>query len=231
MNTPTREERIYDGEGDSLLTVEKMSDQLILVPDTKPQGHQPDPTPRCRIMWGQHLLDDLLQGRYRTLVCAVNGDENAHGIISQLATMLPTSQWSAQNITDYASRFAARDQATVLKFDMDAVEVLGLLRPAQHEHLTLKDLSDGFGIVSEMIRRKTERLPVASVSFLGARVNRLLDDTGSEPSFETVLRAMHDAGFSGDVYPAPWMWESAPTALYARYPFPESLERMRDGGY
>jgi hypothetical protein len=42
---------------------------------------------------------------------------------------------------------------------------------------------------------------------------------------------MHEAGYAGDVYPAPWMWESAPTAVFARYPFPDSLETMRQGGY
>ena len=82
-----------------------------------------------------------------------------------------------------------------------------------------------------MVRRKTQRLPTASVSFLGAHANKLVDEHDREPSFETVLRSMHDSGFTGDVYPAPWMWESAPTAVYARYPFPASLEAMREGGF
>jgi len=228
--TRTHGSRIYDGEGDVLMGGEKLPDRLILIPDAKPTS-KPDPTPRLRIMWGQHLLDDLLQGRYRTLVCAVNAEDNSHGIISQLATLLPTSQWTPKNITDYASRFVAREQTTVLKYDMDTVEVLALLRPAGHEHFTLKDLSDGFQIVAEMIRRKTERLPTASVSFLGGRANRSLDDSGEEPSFETILRIMHESGYHGDVYPAPWMWETAPTALYARYPFPKSIEHLREGGF
>ncbi|MFW6059976.1 MAG: hypothetical protein ACODAQ_07325 [Phycisphaeraceae bacterium] len=222
--------RIYDDQGDELMSSQVVSERLVLVPDKLP-SRDPDRTPRIRLMWGQHMLDDLLAGRYRSLVCAVNAEDNSHGILSQLAQMLPTSQWSPQSITDHAKRFVSRDEVTVIKYDMDAVEVLALLRPAHRSHLTLEDLSLGFMIVSEMVRRKTQRLPIASVSFLGARANRLVGPTSEEPSFETVLRTMYESGFTGDVYPAPWMWESAPTPVYARYPFPESLTTMREGGF
>lgn len=221
---------IYDGQGDELMVDRTAAERLVLVPDA-PLSSDADRSARIRIMWGQHMLDDLVAGRYNSLVCAVNAEDNSRGLIGRLAELLPTSQWTGRSITEYAARFVTRDEVTVLKFDMDAVEVLALLRPAQHETLTLRDLSLGFQIVSEMLRRKTERLPTASVSFLGARVNRLFEDADQEPSFETVLRTMHEAGYTGDVYPAPWMWESAPTTVYARYPFPGSLEKMREGGY
>jgi len=120
---------------------------------------------------------------------------------------------------------------SVLKYEMDVVEVLALLRPIDRPHLILQDMTSGFEMVSEMIARKPHRSPTASVCFLGARANRLLDDGGEEPSFETVLRTMHEAGFGGDVYPALWMWESAPTPVYARFPFPPSIESMRQGGF
>lgn len=74
----------------------------------------------------------------------------------------------------------------------------------------LEDLSLGFKIVTEMIRRRTERLPSASVSFLGTHSNLLADEHGIEPSFESVLRVMYDAGYHGDVYPAPGMWAVGP---------------------
>ena len=221
--------KIYDGDGDRLMANQQFNERLVLLPDARPSAW-PDVAPHLRIMWGQHLLDDLLAGRYRSLVCAVNAEDNTHGIITQLANLLPTSQWDERAITEYAKQFTPRQQTGVLKFDMDAVEVLGLLRPSDHEHLTLDDLAHGFRIVSEMVRRKTQRLPIASVSFLGARANAL-QENGGEPSFESVLRTMYEAGFMGDVYPAPWMWETAPTALYARYPFPAALEQMREGGF
>lgn len=230
MTTKLSDQRIYDGDGDQLMIDQELTERLIIIPDTKPTS-KPDNTSRIRLLWGQHLLDDLLAGRYRSLVCAVNPEDNSHGIISQLATLLPTSQWTPRNITDYAKRFVPREQVAVLKYDMDAVEVLAVLRPSHHERLTLSDLSDGFQIVTEMVRRKSQRIPVASVSFLGARANALVDERGHEPPFETVIRTMSDAGFNGDVYPAPWMWETAPTAVYARYPFPASLEAMRQGGF
>lgn len=224
-------DRIYESGADQAVVDMSVPQKLLILPDASPSS-KPDTTPRIRIPWGQHLLDDLLAGRYRSLVCAVNAEDNSHGIIGQLASLLPTSQWTPKTITDYARQFAENDKVSVLKFDMDAVEVLGLLRPAGHEHLTLGDLSEGFGIVCEMIRRNTSRLPTASVSFLGARSNLLVEQPGGhEPSFEAVLRAMHEAGYSGDVYPAPWMWESYPTALYARYPFPQSLEDIQRGGF
>jgi hypothetical protein len=222
--------RIYDGDGDQLMVDQQLQERLVILPDAHP-FKKPDTNACLRILWGQHMLDDLLAGRYRALVCAVNAEDNSHGIIGQLAHLLPTSQWDAASITKHARQFAHSDSITVIKFDMDQLEVLGLLRPTKHKHLTLPDLSHGFGIAAEMIRRKPQRMPAASVSFLGARANALLDSDGNEPSFESVLREMHQAGFVGDVYPSPWMWESAPTAVYARYPFPESLDQMRQGGF
>ncbi|MEM9914503.1 MAG: hypothetical protein AAF911_06060 [Planctomycetota bacterium] len=230
MPTSTTPAAIYDGDGDALIVDHHLSEKISIIPDGKPSS-KPDSTSRLRIMWGQHLLDDVLAGRYRTLVCAVNADDNSHGIIAQLATLLPTSMWTPKTITDYARQFSGNAQTAVLKFDMDMVEVLALLRPSHEDEMSLADLGHGFEVVSEMLRRKTERLPTASVSFLGARANRLVaDDSKAEPSFEAVLRTMSDAGFAGDVYPSVKMWDSHPTAVYARYPFPESVEQMRDGG-
>lgn len=229
MPHTTRTHRVYDGEGDALVVDAQFEDRLVMLPDT-PSTEPPSRVRHSRIMWGQHMVEDVLAGRYRSLVCAVNAEDNTRGIIAQLAELLPTSQWNAAAITDRTRGFVHRDGVAVLKFDMDAVEVLALLRPKGQDHLTLADLSEGFTIVAEMIRRRTERLPVASVSFLGARANKLVDDDGHEPSFETVLGTMHDAGFVGDVYPAPGMWRVAPTAVFARYPFPTAIDTMREGG-
>jgi hypothetical protein len=225
--------QIYDGDGDALMQKEHgdMGDRISLVPDALP-SKTPDLTPRIRILWGQHLLEDLLAGRYCTLVCAVNPHDNSHGIISQLAELLPTSQWNQQSLTAHAKQFAGSDgRVRVLKYDMDVVEVLGILRPSQNAPMTLSVLSDAFRIVAEMIRRKPGRLPSASVSFLGARANKLIGPAGREPSFESILRAMYDAGYSGDVYPPPAMWQAGDVGVFARYPFPPSLERIRGGGF
>ncbi len=231
MPTRTQPATIYDGHGDDLIVDSHLSSKLTIIPDGRPTS-QPDRTRRIRIMWGQHLLDDVLAGRYRALVCAVNDHDNSHGIIAQLATLLPTSSWTPKAVTDHARQFAGRTQTAVIKYDFDVVEILALARPSEQAEMTLADLGHGFEIVTEMLRRKTERLPVASVSFLGARANRLISDDGhTQPSFETVLRTMSEAGFSGDVYPSPWMWDSQPTALYARYPFPGAVEEMRSGGF
>lgn len=225
--------RIYDEEGDQLLEADRRADRVILLPagDPRQAGTSRD---RIRIQWGQMLLSDLLSRRYRTLVCGVNPDDNSRGIIGELAAILPTSQWNADTITQYArsfSRSMSKDEVLVLKYDMDLVEVLALLRPAKHEHLTPDDLAQGFGTITHMLQCRPDRRPAASVSFLGARANRLLDHEGREPSFESVLGAMYGAGYRGDVYPAPWMWESATTAMFPRYPFPETLKQMCEGGY
>ena len=231
MSANLNHPRIYDGDGDILMEDQKLQERLVMLPNTKMSTNNVK-LQRIRLMWGQNLLDDLLAGRYHSLVCAVNTEDNSHGIISQLAHLLPTSQWDTKSITEYASWFAHRESLSVIKFDMDAVEVLGLLRPKNHEHLTLSDLRYGFRFVSEMIKQKPIRRPVASVSFLGAKANRLIDidKPNNEPTFETVLRIMHESGFTGDVYPSPWMWQSAPTAVYGNYPFPDSLDNMRMGG-
>lgn len=230
MPATSRRGRIYDGEADELMSSGGTQDRIVLVPEGKPLK-DPDAASRIRIMWGQYLLDDLLAGRYRSLVCAVNCEDNSRGIIGQIAELLPTSQWTIKRITDHARRFAGVEAGAVIKFDMDMLEVLAILRPEGVSQLHLRDLVSGFKIAAEMVRRKPQRMPVASVSFLGAQSNRLIDDSGDEPSFEAVLRAMHEAGMACDVYPAPWMWNVAPTAVYARYPFPDSIERMRQGGF
>src|SRR5262249_19125328 len=134
-------------------------------------------------------------------------------------------------ITEFARHFVQPTTARVVKFDMDRVKVFGILRPSEHDHLTMQDLSAGFRMVSSMLAGRQVRLPVASVCFLGARANKLLSSHGQEPSFESVLRVMFDAGFRGDVYPAPWMWESAPAGVFPRYPFPDSFKQMCEGGF
>lgn len=232
MTTNPTQPHIYDGEGDQLMSGQEGADRIILLPDATDLRH-PDPQRRLRIMWGQCLLEDLLAGRYKTLVCAVNGKNNSHGIITELANVLPTSQWDEPSITHRAQQFSTGGNNTVkvIKYDMDAVEVLALLRPTDHELLTVEDLQTGFQIVTEMIRSRTQRLPAASVSFLGARSNALRTSDGNEPSFESVLRIIHESGYVGDVYPAPGMWDIAPTGVYARYPFPSSIESMRHGGF
>ena len=42
---------------------------------------------------------------------------------------------------------------------------------------------------------------------------------------------MFEAGYRGDVYPSLGMWELAPTGAFASYPFPDSLDVMRAGGF
>jgi hypothetical protein len=225
--------RIYNGDGDTLMLKEHQDlvERITLVPDALP-SKIPDATPRLRIMWGQHLLEDLLLGRYRSLVCAVNTQDNSRGVIAQLASLLPTSQWDERSITDYARSFTvSSDRVKVLKFDMDMVEVLAVLRPAGSANLTLKDLGAAFNMVAQMISRKPARLPTASVSFLGARANLLVGADGKEPSFEDVLQAMHQGGYTGDVYPSPAMWHMGPLGVFARYPFPSSLDQLRRGGF
>jgi len=234
-NTTTSEQtpKIYDDEGDRLLNAEQMADRVILLPagDPRDAGAADD---RIRIQWGQHLLADLLSRRYRTLICGVNPQDNSHGIVGTLSELLPASQWNAASITQNARTFAnsiSENEVLVLKYDMDAVEVLALLRPPGRDVFYLEDVHKGFKKIAQMIHGRYDRLPVASVSFLGAKSNRLVDNKGNEPSFEAVLRTMYEAGYRGDVYPSLGMWETAPSGVFASYPFPKSLDDMREGGY
>jgi hypothetical protein len=231
MKARTSDYQIYEGSGDQLAEQLGGTNQVILLPDSPTVQRGADPVERIRILWGQRLIDDLIAGRYRAVVCAVNAHDNTRGIITQLAQSLPTSQWQEPMITEHARRFVQPQTPTIIKYDMDRVEVLALLRPAQHESLTLTDLASGFRMVTAMLRGRPERLPIASVCFLGARANRLIDDQSREPSFETVLNVMYESGFRGDVYPAPWMWETSPRGVFPRYPFPEGFKQMCEGGF
>ncbi|MCA9311842.1 MAG: hypothetical protein KDA21_11590, partial [Phycisphaerales bacterium] len=173
------------------------------------------------------------------VICGVNDQDNSHGIIAQLVDLTPSSQWTAKGVTSYAKMFsesvtvhAANDREPyILKYDLDSLLVLAILKPKGQEWFTLGDLSRGFATIHRMLEGRRERLPVATVSFLGARSNRLVEtDTDlREPSFESVLRTMYESGFRGDVYPAPGMWSVGHVGVFPSFPFPEGLDRMRAG--
>lgn len=232
--TETGGVRLYDEGADDLMNSEMFPDRVTLLPGATGRI---EPGTRIRIMWGQDMLRDLLDGRYRAMVCGVNGDDNSHGIIAQLVSLVRTSQWNEPAVTSYARMFqesvaihAAGDrQPYVLKYDLDSVLILALLRPRGRDHFTIQDLARGFETVVKMIHGRQERRPVASVSFMGARSNRLVGPDGREPSFEAVLRTMYEAGFRGDVYPSPAAWRYGQVGVFPSYPFPEGLDRMRAG--
>jgi len=230
------ETKLYDDEGELLLPSELAADKVTLLP------HDPgvDTAGRIRIMWGQDMLRDILEGRYRAVVCGVNDQDNSHGMVAQLVELTTTSQWTARSVTSYAKMFqesvsihAVMDREPyILKYDLDSMLILAILRPKGRDHFTLDDISKGVKTIEKMLKGRRERLPVASVSFLGARSNRLTDGkTGNEPSFESVLRVMYEAGYRGDVYPSPSMWSYGHVGVFPSYPFPSSLDRMRAGGF
>lgn len=229
--TPTR---LYDEGAEALLKSDQFADRVTLLPGE--QGRI-EPGRRIRILWGQDMLLDVLDGKYRAIVCGVNDQDNAHGIVAQLVNLITTSQWTVPTVTSYARVFqdsvsvhAAHDKEPyVLKYDLDSLLVLALLRPRGREAFTLDDLTRGFRTVTKMIQGRPDRRPVASVSFLGGRSNKLTGPGGREPSFESVLRAMYTAGYRGDVYPSPRMWAFGGVGVFASYPFPQGLERMRAG--
>lgn len=228
--------RLYEGTGDELMSSIE-GDRVTMLPEGADAATRRD---RIRILWGQPMLGDVLAGRYRTVVCGVNAKDNSHGIIAQLAELIPSSQWAAASISAHARAFeesvvkhgGENREPYVVKFDLEALEILALLRPHGRDHFTLADLARGFRQVAVMLDGRRNRLPVASVSFLGAHSNRLIDPkTGGEPSFETVLRTMFEAGYRGDVYPSPMMWAQGHVGVYAGFPFPPSIEKMRSGGF
>lgn len=226
--------RLYDEDADTLLSSDLFPDRVSLLPGI---SGKISPGQRIRILWGQDLLRDLLDGRYRTVVCGVNDEDNSHGIVAQLVELAATSQWTAKAVTSYATMFqeaigthAAHDrQPYILKFDLDSILILALLRPHGRDHFTLDDLGRGFSTVTKMLADRHDRWPVASVSFLNARANRLLTPDRREPSFESVLKTMYQAGYRGDVYAAPAMWKFGHVGVFPNYPFPEGIDRMRQG--
>lgn len=230
--------RIYDDEGDLLVQADRRSDRVILLPHGDPKVASRD-RDRIRIMWGQQMLADLVGGRYRTVVCGVNHEDNARGIIGELIDLIDTSQWSTHAATQYARMIqdsvgvldASDREPYVVKYDLDQLLILALLRPRGRDHFTLDDIARGFKTINKMLRNRHDRRPVASVSFLGAKSNRLVGPDGDEPSFESVLRVMYEAGYRGDVYPSLHMWNQAPTGVFASYPFPASVDLMRKGGF
>jgi len=227
--------QIYNGDGDRLIEAPTTGPRVTLVPRGDPRTLTGSRS--IRIMWGQHLLNDLVEGRYRTVICGINETDNARGVLGELLKLIPTSQWTLSSATSFAKMFRsaismhAKDdrEPYILKFDLDQLLILALLRPAGREHFTLEDIFRGFRTISRMVEGRRDRLPIASVSFLGAKSNRLLDHANKEPSFEAVLQAMNQGGFSGDIYPPVALWDVPKTAVFAQYPFPEGITRMREG--
>ncbi len=233
--TPSVSARIYEGDGDRLVEVPAQGPKVTLLPSGDPRTA--DAKRQIRVMWGQHLLDDLIAGRYRTVVCGVNDTDNTHGILGEILKLVPTSQWTLASATSYAKVFRSAVQLHakedrepyILKFDLDRVLVLAVLRPTGRDHLNLEDIYRGFRTISQMLEGRADRRPVATISFLGAKSNRLRDHGGEEPSCEAVLKAMYDAGYDGDFFPPVSAWDSGRTAVFARYPFPAGVDRMREG--
>lgn len=226
--------KLYDGGAEDLMDSDLAPDRVSLLPGSTGKLV---PGERIRIMWGQDMLRDVLDGRYRAVICGVNDADNSHGIIAQICDLVATSQWTARSVTSFAKMFhgsvaihAASDKEPyVLKFDLDSVLILALLRPAGRDHFTLEDLGRGFETISKMLHDRRERLPVASVSFLHARANKLRGADGQEPTFESVLRTMYGAGYRGDVFVSPALWRFGHVGVFPSYPFPAGLERMRAG--
>ena len=235
--TQEHDVRLYDDEGELLLGSQFAGDRVTLLPSDRPGTEEG--RSRIRILWGQDMLRDLLDGRYRCVICAVNDDDNSHGIIAQIVNLVATSQWSAETVTSYAKIFhktmdlhAASDKEPfILKFDLDNMIVLAMLRPKGKDHFSLEDFERGMQTIVKMLKGRPDRAPAAAVSFLGGRSNTLLDSDGQEPSFERVLKIMFESGYRGDVYPAPQMWRFGQVGVFSTYPFPESLDRMRSGGF
>ncbi len=226
--------RLYDDDAETLLKSDIFPDRVTLLPG---EGGAVSARERIRLMWGQDLLRDLIDGRYRTVVCGVNDADNSHGIIAHLVELITTSQWSSKSVTSYAKMFqesvgvhaAADREPYVLKFDLDSILILGILRPKGRDHFTVEDLARGFKTVTKMLADRRDRGPCASVSFLNAKANRLAGPDGREPSFEAVLRTMFNSGFRGDVYASLAMWKFGHVGVFPTYPFPAGLEQMRKG--
>src|SRR5215471_4584197 len=155
--------RLYDDEAEGLLSSDQFPDRVSLLPGP---GGKIAPGQRLRILWGQDLLRDLLDGRYRTVICGVNDSDNSHGIVAQLVELVHTSQWSAKSVTSFAKMFqesvaihAANDREPyVLKIDLDSLLILGLLRPRGRDHFSIEDISRGFKTVAKMLKDRRERL-------------------------------------------------------------------------
>ena len=98
--------------------------------------------------------------------------------------------------------------------------IFGLSEPEDAEVINLHTLKDNVG---DFPQPEQPPSPVPMPWGNGAEDDRA-------PSFETVLRVMYEAGYTGDVYPSPGMWHAAPTGVYARYPFANSLDDRRSGG-
>ncbi|MEL6908464.1 MAG: hypothetical protein AAFP22_23845, partial [Planctomycetota bacterium] len=94
---------------------------------------------------------------------------------AQIVDLIRTSQWTVDTVTNYAKMFqqsvathAGRDsEPYVLKYDLDSVLVLALLRPKGQDHFTPVDLRRGFETVTSMLEHRIDRRPAAEADGRG----------------------------------------------------------------
>ena len=159
--------RLYDDEAERLLSSDQFPDKVTMLPGAAGQRTGE----RIRILWGQDLIRDLLDGRYRTVICGVNDRDNSHGIVAQVVELLHTSQWTPSSVTSYAKMFqdsvsvhaAADKEPYVLKYDLIAA---GARHSAPKGKATSPSMiPPRFRTVSKMLSDRRERQPAATVSF------------------------------------------------------------------
>ena len=77
--------RLYDGDADARMSRDH-AERVTLLPGDSSGFSAGE---RLRILWGQDMLRDMLDGRYRTVICGVNESDNSHGIVAQLVHLGP----------------------------------------------------------------------------------------------------------------------------------------------
>ncbi|MEZ6319138.1 MAG: hypothetical protein R3B49_10370 [Phycisphaerales bacterium] len=95
--------RLYAGGADDLMDIAQFPQHVSSSPAA---ATRLEPGTRVRILWGQDMLRDILDGRYRAVICGVNEEDNVHGIIAQIVQLVTTSQWSERSVTSYARMFS-----------------------------------------------------------------------------------------------------------------------------
>ncbi|CAG0996128.1 hypothetical protein PHYC_02573 [Phycisphaerales bacterium] len=93
--------RLYEDEAESLFKSDLFPDRGTLLPG---EGRSVSARERIRIMWGQDMLRDIIDGRCRTVVCGVNDSGNSRHR-RHLVELITAGRWSGRRVSIYARMF------------------------------------------------------------------------------------------------------------------------------
>ena len=136
-HTTEHDMKLYDDEGDLLLPSEIAADKVSLLP----QDPAAEVEGRLRILWGQNMLRDMLEGRYRSVICSV--------MMKTTATAWSRNSSNSNRLVDVAraagvASYLIDDETEIDATWLDGVKTVGVTSGASAPEKLVTRVCDWF---------------------------------------------------------------------------------------